>query len=81
MAKRRGSPYVAGRSPYWLKLRFDHRQECAVIGFIPLKGSAEGMGAWCWRSSTMASLSTPAVSEPVSPTPIGARGRKSSRAT
>ncbi|HTQ43709.1 MAG TPA: DNA ligase D [Polyangiaceae bacterium] len=44
MAKRRGSAYVAGRSQQWLKIRFDRRQDCAVIGWIPLKGNEKSMG-------------------------------------
>ncbi len=49
MAKRKGSRYAAGRSTQWLKLRFDRRQECAILGWLPLagtKGSPHGtMGA------------------------------------
>ncbi|HEY6462495.1 MAG TPA: DNA ligase D, partial [Polyangiaceae bacterium] len=45
MAKRKGTPYVGGRSTQWLKLRFDRRQDCAVIGWIPLAGNRESMGA------------------------------------
>ncbi len=44
MAKRKGSLYSAGRSQQWLKLRFDRRQDCAVIGWIPLKGNEKSMG-------------------------------------
>lgn len=44
MAKRKGSLYSAGRSQQWLKLRFDRRQDCAVIGWIPLKGNGKSMG-------------------------------------
>ncbi len=36
VAKRRGSPYVGGASSHWLKIKFTRRQECAVIGYIPL---------------------------------------------
>jgi bifunctional non-homologous end joining protein LigD len=45
MAKRKGSAYVNARSTQWLKLRFDRRQECAVIGWIPLSGRKDLMGA------------------------------------
>jgi bifunctional non-homologous end joining protein LigD len=45
MAKRKGSPYTSGRSSSWLKLRFDRRQEVAVIGWVPLAGSEHDMGA------------------------------------
>jgi bifunctional non-homologous end joining protein LigD len=47
MAKRKGSTYVSGRSPSWLKLRFDRRQEAAVIGWTPLSGNERDMGALC----------------------------------
>ena len=45
MAKAKGSRYVAGRSPHWLKLRFDHRQDCAVIGWLPLAGTTTDIGS------------------------------------
>jgi bifunctional non-homologous end joining protein LigD len=45
MAKRKGSTYVAGRSTQWLKLRFDRRQECAIIGWLPMSGAEKEMGA------------------------------------
>jgi bifunctional non-homologous end joining protein LigD len=45
MAKRKGTPYVGGRSTQWLKLRFERRQDCAVIGWIPLAGDRQSMGA------------------------------------
>jgi bifunctional non-homologous end joining protein LigD len=45
MAKRKGSPYVAGRSGHWLKMRFDRRQDCAIAGWIPLAGADEDVGA------------------------------------
>jgi bifunctional non-homologous end joining protein LigD len=45
MAKRKGSRYASGRSTQWLKLRFDRRQECAIIGWIPLAGTKDMMGA------------------------------------
>ncbi|MGD0526307.1 MAG: non-homologous end-joining DNA ligase, partial [Polyangiaceae bacterium] len=45
MAKRKGSTYVSGRSSSWLKLRFDRRQDAAVIGWLPLSGNAKDMGA------------------------------------
>ncbi len=37
LAKRKGSPYVGGRSTSWLKLKFERRQECAIVGYIPIK--------------------------------------------
>jgi bifunctional non-homologous end joining protein LigD len=45
MAKRKGSPYTSGRSSSWLKLRFDRRQEAAVVGWVPLAGNEQDMGA------------------------------------
>ena len=45
VAKRRGSPYVAGRSGLWVKLRFDKRQECAIVGYIPMAGTHDDVGA------------------------------------
>jgi bifunctional non-homologous end joining protein LigD len=45
MAKHKGSPYVAGRSKHWLKLRFDRRQEAAIIGWSPLTGRIDLVGA------------------------------------
>jgi bifunctional non-homologous end joining protein LigD len=45
MAKRKGSLYAGGRSSSWLKLRFDRRQDAAVIGWLPLAGHAKDMGA------------------------------------
>jgi bifunctional non-homologous end joining protein LigD len=45
VAKRKGSPYVAGRSGYWLKMRFDRTQDCAIAGWIPLADTDDVMGA------------------------------------
>jgi bifunctional non-homologous end joining protein LigD len=45
MAKRKGSPYVSGRSNLWQKLRFDRRQDCAVAGWIPMAGTKDDVGA------------------------------------
>jgi bifunctional non-homologous end joining protein LigD len=45
VAKKKGSTYVAGRTPAWVKLRFDKRQDCAVVGWLPLAGSTEDVGA------------------------------------
>jgi bifunctional non-homologous end joining protein LigD len=45
VAKRKGSPYVAGRSGQWLKMRFDRRQDCAIAGWIPLADTDDVMGA------------------------------------
>ncbi len=45
IAKRRGTPYVAGRSGNWVKLRFDRRQECAIAGYVPMAGTRDDVGA------------------------------------
>ncbi len=45
MAKQADSPYRAGRSPAWLKLRADRTGDFAVIGFTPPKGGRTGFGA------------------------------------
>jgi bifunctional non-homologous end joining protein LigD len=45
IAKRKGTPYVGGRSAQWVKLRFDRRQECVVAGWIPLHGTHDEVGA------------------------------------
>jgi bifunctional non-homologous end joining protein LigD len=45
MAKRAGSPYVGGRSPFWQKLKCGCRQELVVGGFTAPKGSRAGFGA------------------------------------
>ncbi|HEX4447569.1 MAG TPA: DNA ligase D [Polyangiaceae bacterium] len=45
IAKRRGSPYVAGRSGQWLKLRFDRRQDCAIAGYVPMANTKNDVGA------------------------------------
>jgi bifunctional non-homologous end joining protein LigD len=45
MAKKKGSPYVSGRTTQWVKLRFDRRQDCAIAGWIPLAGTKDKVGA------------------------------------
>jgi bifunctional non-homologous end joining protein LigD len=45
VAKRKGSAYLGGRSTQWLKLRFDRRQDCAIIGWIPMAGTTDEVGA------------------------------------
>jgi bifunctional non-homologous end joining protein LigD len=45
MAKQKGSRYFSGRSPQWLKLRFDMRQDCAIVGWVPMSGSEGDVGA------------------------------------
>lgn len=45
VAKRRGSAYPEGRTGAWVKLRFDRRQDCAIVGYIPLTGTKDVVGA------------------------------------
>jgi bifunctional non-homologous end joining protein LigD len=45
VAKKKGSPYTPGRSGLWLKLKFDQRQECAIVGYLPLTGTTDEVGA------------------------------------
>jgi bifunctional non-homologous end joining protein LigD len=45
VAKRKGSPYVAGDSGYWKKLKFVQRQEMAICGYTSLKGHKNVVGA------------------------------------
>jgi bifunctional non-homologous end joining protein LigD len=43
--KRRGSPYVAGRSTAWLKVKLIRTEEVAIVGFLPLRGAPAAAGA------------------------------------
>src|SRR5438132_2037037 len=45
VAKKADSPYRAGRSPNWLKIRADRTDDFAVVGFTRPKGSRSGFGA------------------------------------
>jgi bifunctional non-homologous end joining protein LigD len=45
MAKRKGSPYVSGRTTQWLKLRFERRQDAAIIGWLPLARTQDVVGS------------------------------------
>jgi bifunctional non-homologous end joining protein LigD len=46
VAKKKGSPYVPGSSSTaWLKIKFDKRQDCVIVGYIPLAGTTDEMGA------------------------------------
>jgi bifunctional non-homologous end joining protein LigD len=45
MAKRRGSTYTGGRSQSWVKLRFDRRQDAAIVGWAPLAKTRDVVGA------------------------------------
>ncbi len=45
VSKRRDSPYVAGRSKAWLKVKCGQRQEMVVVGFTRPRGTRQGLGA------------------------------------
>ena len=45
VAKRKGSQYIGGRTTQWLKLRFQRRQDCAIVGWLPLKGAKDLVGS------------------------------------
>ena len=45
LAKKSGSPYKAGRSSAWLKIRSRHTGDFVVVGFTAPKGSRGGFGA------------------------------------
>ena len=45
MAKKADSPYRAGRSSAWLKIRVARADDFAVVGFTVPKGSRTGLGA------------------------------------
>lgn len=45
MIKRDDSPYIAGRSDAWRKLKCSQRQEFVVLGFTEPAGSRQGFGA------------------------------------
>lgn len=45
VAKRKGSRYVAGPSALWLKLKCDRRADFAVVGYLPLRGTSNTVGA------------------------------------
>jgi bifunctional non-homologous end joining protein LigD len=45
VGKRKGSPYVSRRSPDWIKLKNQQRQEFVIGGFTAPKGARSGFGA------------------------------------
>jgi bifunctional non-homologous end joining protein LigD len=45
VGKRKGSPYVSRRSPDWIKLKNQQRQEFVIGGYTAPKGSRSGFGA------------------------------------
>lgn len=45
IAKRADRPYASGRGRDWVKVKCQKRQEFAIVGFTPPKGSRSGIGA------------------------------------
>jgi bifunctional non-homologous end joining protein LigD len=45
ISKRADAPYRGGRSGAWLKIKFDRREELAVIGWTEPSGTREGLGS------------------------------------
>jgi bifunctional non-homologous end joining protein LigD len=45
VAKRRGSTYVPGPSGIWRKLKFSQRQDCVIVGWVPMTGTRAQLGA------------------------------------
>ena len=45
VAKRRGSRYLPGQSGVWRKLKFSRRQDCAIVGWVPMTGAPKVLGA------------------------------------
>ncbi len=45
VAKRRSSPYTAGRTKDWLKIKCTLRQEFAIIGYLPYLGTTNDVGS------------------------------------
>ncbi len=45
VAKQKGSSYIAGKRPTWLKIKCHARQELAVVGWLPLEGTRNAIGS------------------------------------
>jgi bifunctional non-homologous end joining protein LigD len=45
VAKRRGSKYLGGASGVWRKLKFARRQDCVIVGWVPMAGAPGDLGA------------------------------------
>ena len=45
VAKRRGSKYLSGQSGVWRKLKFSQRQDCVIVGWVPMTGASRELGA------------------------------------
>jgi bifunctional non-homologous end joining protein LigD len=39
IAKRKGSAYDPGANSNWLKIKFQERQDCAIVGYTPMAGT------------------------------------------
>ena len=48
VAKRRGSTYMGGASGAWKKLKFARRQDCVIVGQIPMSGAERELGRSSW---------------------------------
>jgi bifunctional non-homologous end joining protein LigD len=45
VAKRRGSKYLGGQSGVWRKLKFAQRQDCVIVGWVPMTNNPKVLGA------------------------------------
>ncbi|MCG2584473.1 DNA ligase D [Massilia sp. TS11] len=45
VGKRRDAPYVAGRSPHWIKLKCGQRQEFLIVGYTAASAQPDGLSA------------------------------------
>ena len=45
IAKKLDSPYCAGRSPHWIKIKVEQTDDFAVVGYTLSRGSQPGFGA------------------------------------
>jgi bifunctional non-homologous end joining protein LigD len=45
IGKRADRGYVSGRTPDWIKVKCEAREEFVIVGFTPPKGSRKGIGA------------------------------------
>ena len=78
IAKRKLSPYRAGRSADWLKIRKDPTGDFAIVGFTAPKGARAGIRrASPRRAHAKVASATRAASEPVSTTACFRRCRRS----
>ena len=54
VAKRRGSKYVGGtRTPHWIKVRFNRRQEFVVGGYRPIDGDFDALLVGYYQASKL----------------------------